>query len=61
MKCPYCNKEAKIAEVVKTNLESYGGSAKARTDCCGSLIRVYPVITYLCMETDQKGNDDWGR
>lgn len=60
MKCPYCNKEAKIEDVVKINLETYGGSVKARTNCCGALIRVYPVTTYRCCETGQKGPDDWG-
>lgn len=60
MKCPYCNKEAKIEDVVKLNLKTYGGFAKARTACCGALIRVYPVVTYRCVETDQKGRDDWG-
>ncbi len=60
MKCPYCNKEAKIEDVVKLNLETYGGSAKARTACCGALICVYPVVAYRCVETDQNGRDDWG-
>lgn len=60
MKCPYCGKEAKIADAVKMNLETYGGSARARTGCCGALIRVYPVVTYHCTETEQKGHDDWG-
>lgn len=60
MECPYCKKEAKIEDVVKLNLETYGGSAKARTACCGALIRVYPVVTYHCVETDQNGHDDWG-
>jgi hypothetical protein len=60
MKCPYCEKEVKINEVVKLNLEAYGGSVRARTMCCGSLVRVYPVLTFRCMETDQHGKDDWG-
>ena len=60
MKCPYCNKEANIKEMVKTNLESYGGSAKARTVCCGALINVYRVVTYRATESNQEGQDDWG-
>ena len=60
MKCPYCKKEAKINDVVKRNLESYGGSAKARTGCCGKLVRVHAVIHFACNETSQEGNDDWG-
>ena len=60
MKCPYCNKETKIAEVVKRNLETYGGSVKARTKCCNALIRVSPIVSFRCTETDQNGTDDWG-
>ena len=60
MKCPYCGKEAKIADVVKRNLESYGGSAKARTDCCGKMVRVSPNISFSCYEENQEGRDDWG-
>ena len=60
MKCPYCEKDAKIKEVVKSNLECYGGSVKARTDCCGKMVRVYPIVNYICTETDQTGKDDWG-
>ena len=60
MKCPYCGKEARIHEVVKRNLESYGGTAVARTYCCKSLIRVAPTVTFSCYETEQKGDDDWG-
>lgn len=60
MRCPYCNKEAKIKEVVKRNLECYGGSVKVRTNCCGKLVRVRPIIKFACSETEQKGEDDWG-
>lgn len=60
MICPYCRRKAKIDEVVKLNLESYGRSVRARTRCCGALIRVRPVVSYRCEETDQKGKDDWG-
>ena len=60
MKCPYCDKEALVSYTVKLNLERYGGSVKARTSCCGALIRVFRVITFRCGETDQGGKDDWG-
>lgn len=60
MRCPYCNKTAKIKEVVERNLETYGGSARARTTCCNLIIRVSPVVTFKCTKTDQKGKDDWG-
>jgi hypothetical protein len=60
MKCPYCNKDAKISNTVKLSLESYGGSARARTDCCKAIIRVYPIVIYRCEETDQVDKDDWG-
>lgn len=61
MKCPYCKKEAQIKDAVKRNLESYGGSARARTDCCGKIIHVHPVISFTCHETVQVEEDDWGR
>lgn len=60
MKCPYCNKETKIADVVKLNLERYGGSVKARTQCCTALIRVSPIVTFRCEKTNQDELDDWG-
>jgi len=61
MKCPYCGKKAKIDDVVKRNLESYGGSARARTKCCGKIVRVYPIIYFTCnLEYDQQNKDDWG-
>ena len=60
MICPYCNKQVKIAVAVMHNLENYGGTAKARTACCKSLILVSRIITFKCHETIQKGKDDWG-
>ncbi len=60
MQCPYCDKPVKINDIVKLNLEAYSGSARARTDCCGALIMVYPIISFWCTETEQEGKDDWG-
>jgi len=60
MECPYCKQSAQISDTVKLNLEAYGGSRKARTKCCGALIRVYSKINFWCTETAQEGKDDWG-
>ena len=60
MKCPYCGKNAKIKEVVKRNLEVYGGQARARTDCCGKVILVWPNVSFSCCDTGQTEKDDWG-
>lgn len=63
MRCPYCDKEAVIEDRVKWNLEAYPSDrgVKARTSCCGKLIRVYAVVSFRCKETDQRGKDDWGK
>ena len=61
MKCPYCGKAAQVADHVETNLESYGGSVRARTECCGSIICVYPVFRMRAEMTEQGGRDDWGQ
>jgi len=61
MRCPYCSKNTIIDRVVQMNLEAYGESVKARTKCCGKIIRVWPVITFRCDITDQSETDDWGK
>ena len=58
--CPYCWQKIKIADAVKTFLETCGGPVKARTDCCGSLVRVEQVATYRCEGVGQNGKDYWG-
>ena len=60
MKCPYCGEAAQVADRVEINLETYRGSVRARTDCCGSIIRVYPILRLRAEKTDQGGRDDWG-
>lgn len=60
MKCPYCGKTAKISDVAKVNMESYGRPVRARTECCGKVLFVWPVITFSCSEIEQPPRDDWG-
>ena len=61
MKCPFCNKETEIKGTVFLYLEQYGGSAIARTNCCGKKINVRIVYDYKCSKaSNQEGDDDWG-
>lgn len=60
MKCPYCGKEVVTEPKVENNLRAYGTEVKARTHCCGALIKVTRVITFKCSKTPQGGKDDWG-
>lgn len=61
MKCPYCGEAAQVADCVSINLESYGKPVRARAECCGNIIRVYPVFRMRAEMTEQGGEDDWGR
>jgi hypothetical protein len=61
MKCPHCEKELLINDVVYYNLETYRGSVIATTNCCGKGVRVSDVVkirvsTYVGDETE----DSWG-
>lgn len=61
MTCPYCGKPAQVADYVLINLESYGNSVRARTECCKNIIRVRPIFRMCAETTEQGGKDDWGR
>lgn len=62
MKCPCCGNDLIIEYRVYLWLESYGSSAKARTDCCNKLVTVHKITSYEVLESsNQSGNDDWGR
>ncbi len=60
MKCPYCNKEAKISDVAKINMETYGRPVNARSECCGKILSVHPKVIFSCEKTIQRKEDDWG-
>lgn len=59
MKCPYCGEEVKIKTRAERNVEAYGYPARARTLCCGAVVRVHRVITFECEKTSQDELDDW--
>ena len=61
MTCPYCWKPAQVADYVSGNLERYGKSVRARTECCKNIIRVRPIFRMCAETTEQGGKDDWGR
>jgi hypothetical protein len=60
MKCPYCNKNTELESPVLYNVQAYQSSVKARTYCCGKIVRVSPVFSYRVEETEQVKEDDWG-
>lgn len=61
MLCPYCKKKCHVDDVVFLNLQSYGGGARARTQCCGKIVYVSIHYSFSADETRQTGQDDWGR
>jgi len=61
MKCPRCDREVKIADVVFLNAEAYRNTNLATSECCGKAFIVRPVMTYDIVEyTGTKTEDDWG-
>jgi len=61
MKCPHCEKELRINEVVYLNLESYRGSVIAATNCCGKGVRVSDVVRVrVSPYTGDDTEDSWG-
>lgn len=60
MKCPHCNKEINFISPIYRNLETYGGSGMATSECCGAAFVV--CIVYKYQVTPYTGNaetDDW--
>jgi hypothetical protein len=61
MKCPYCNKQAKVKDYVYKNLESYGGSVRARSACCGKVLWVSIQYVYKAQPAGNRNEkDSWG-
>lgn len=62
MICPHCGKAAIIPDVVKKNLECYGGPVLSVTRCCGKGVRVAIIYQYeLTKDTSGATHDGWGR
>jgi len=61
MKCPYCDKELEIADVVFSNVERYHKPALAATSCCKRGVIVGAIVTFRVTEyTGTATEDDWG-
>lgn len=61
MKCPYCDKELEINEVVFHNVRNYQKPVLAVTRCCNHGVMVGAVISYRVTEyTGTATEDDWG-
>lgn len=60
-KCPHCNEEFKIADCVFANVETYGGSSLASTECCGHGVVVTRKIHFgIHPYSGERTEDDWG-
>ncbi len=64
MICPICGDplEFMAGAAVMNNVDSYQKPATAKTKCCKSLLRIYPVMKYdLVNVTGREGaEDEWG-
>lgn len=61
MECPNCKKQINFIPPVYRNLETYGGSAVAVSECCNSAFNVtikysFNIIPY----TGNNSTDSWG-
>ncbi len=61
MICPNCKKNIEVAPRVFWNVEAYGDSAIARTECCGAGVRISRVVSFKAdLPYDCPDVDDWG-
>lgn len=60
-KCPHCQSELRIADCVYGNVETYGKSALASTECCSRGVWVSRRITFnIAPYSGDRTQDDWG-
>jgi iron only hydrogenase large subunit-like protein len=62
MKCPNCNRIAKVPEVALINTDTYDRTVKVRVSCCNKIVFLSPVRSYrLDLYREKDGEkDDWG-
>lgn len=60
--CPHCGKEIELKEeAVYNNVEIYGRTVRAATECCNKLVMVSRRILFNHTPcSDEYGEDDWG-
>lgn len=60
-KCPQCSNELKLAPCVFTNVEAYGNTSVASTECCGHAVTVSRKVQFnISPYNGSRTEDDWG-
>lgn len=63
MKCPHCQENLDFLAPVESNCEAYGGNPKGVTTCCGNIVQIRKVVTFIPSipwNHDELKKDDWG-
>lgn len=64
MKCIMCGEDLKFKAggAPLYNVDAYGKPAKAKTECCGNVLMIYPKrsFDFVNLPDQKEKSDDWG-
>ena len=58
--CPNCQKDLLVPNYAYGNVDAYNSTVNATTKCCGTIVTIRQVRTYIVSKSHKQDIDDWG-